>query len=153
MEVEQGEWRLDVSYAASATMIRDRLHVMGFSLDDLKASFEHARKERLAELNQYRSDPDVAMSGEADPEYELIESMSFQQWLDHVGQILASGINRWDLPLNPELASRTLTSTEKYLLDEDRPLFGFDLGDPRYLLLAVVELLAPSRRFARICLR
>jgi hypothetical protein len=86
----------------------------------------------------------VALSGEADPEYELIDSMSFQEWLDHIGRILASGINRWDPLINSELADRTLTATEKYLLDEDRPLFGFDLGDPRYLLRAAVERARPG---------
>jgi len=29
-------------------------------------------------------------------------------------------------------------------LDEDRPLFGFDLGDPRYLLRAAVERVSPE---------
>lgn len=139
-----GEGRLQVEYATTATAVRERLHVMGFSLNDLKESYERARQKRLSELKSYGRDPDVALSGELDAELELLQAMSFKEWLWNVGQIVASGIQTWDLDLRPELARHSLTAEQKYLLTHEESLFGFDLGDPRYLLRAALESARPE---------
>jgi hypothetical protein len=131
-------------YAAPASVIRDRLNIMGFTLQDAKRTFEESMPGQEDEQASIAEIPigtrqDTSTSGR-------LESYTFEEWLSAVRRIQREGIGYREaeaLPVTaPNLLIREILGVRDdsafFAADEDSNC-GFPLADLRVLLRAILE--------------
>lgn len=125
-------------YSNTVQNIKQRLDVMGFSLQKMKADFSTGVTRKIKELEQ-RIEEDGGDEDNPDlvNEKSLIGKSSFDDWMNAFHYILINRlqITYWEKP--PE----TYPPLIKFMLhgDDDEPLYNFPCSDLRYLLRAFLE--------------
>jgi hypothetical protein len=118
-------------YECLAAHARDRLEVMGFTLRRTNAAYDRARRRRMRELRQFKTDLRA--------EIRLLARFDLAAWMQCFARMKRDGITPpyggLELKLDP--VSGVLVETPEW--DETVGDFGFPSIDPRYFLRAVVE--------------
>jgi len=140
--------RTQLVYRATASVIRDRLELLGFTEDRVRALFENARAEEIERLNEYELQPlwrEEPQSLRLAEEREIWRELTYERWLDHFARILRE---------KPEpLAMHTeewkgATPIGRHMLQRHRDLrFGFPGYDERVFLRAVCSIVEPDELF------
>lgn len=125
-----------VEYTASVREVRDRLHVMGFTLSRLEADFESEKAEHLNYLKELKEDSDLW-----DEEIALLERSTFKDFLGAFKEIVSSGIH----PIYFSEKASDASQLAVYLL-KDREGFhwGFPCRDIRSFFRAILEVVPES---------
>ncbi len=122
-------------YSAAASVIRDRLDVMGFSLSASREEFGRSAAERRAEIAE--SEWDIPAE---ERENDVLSYLSFDGWLVAFATLRTNDIQSWNrgpqhaavLAADPDLFS--------YMLADDAAhLYGFPTADFRFFLRAALE--------------
>lgn len=154
----------EVAYAASGTIIRDRLEVMGFTLLATRAVFEEGIRRQLLDAQETlrsRAAESIAEGGNEKmrkvyermaesyaEEVSMLQRLSFDAWLETFRSVNRKGLNRWDLTLKEgEPAVRDLQPVERFMLSADEFPFRFPPCDVRFLIRAVVEACGDNSNF------
>lgn len=154
----------EVGYAASGTIIRDRLEVMGFTLSATRAVFEEGVRCQLLDAQESlrsRAADSIAEGGNEEmrvlyermaegyaQEIGMLQILSFDAWLETFQSVKRKGLNRWDLTLKEgEPAVRDLPPLERFILSADEFPFRFPPCDVRFLIRAVVEACSANSNF------
>lgn len=154
----------EVGYAASGTIIRDRLEVMGFTLRATRAVFEAGIRRQVLDVEEsLGSCANKSVAGGSDKEmcmvYErmaesyaeeisMLQLLSFDAWLETFRSVNRKGLNRWDLTLKEgETAVRDLLPLERFILSADEFPFRFPPCDVRFLIRAIVEACGVNSNF------
>lgn len=132
---EADETEIATVYICSTDKVIARLDVMGFTINRIRRDFEAGRQSELAMYQEWAE-------GEPDPQWfadkvNLIESLSFDEYLGGLRQVLSEGLRPkpFDDNERPGLSPAT-----RYILDDnDDYLFGFFAPDIRCLIRAVCE--------------
>ena len=125
-----------VEYTASVREVRDRLHVLGFTLSRLEADFESEKAEHLNFLKELKEDSDLW-----DEEIALLERSTFKDFLGAFKEIVSSGIH----PIYFSEKASDASQLAVYLL-KDREGFhwGFPCRDIRSFFRAILEVVPES---------
>lgn len=137
---DEDDQQVDVGYAAPGWKVRDRLEVMGFTLEATRREFEAGIADRIEELRAWsEDDPAIEVLWKSD--LDNLESLSFEIWLRTFASLVARRLYSWRLTAwsgNPEPAQ--VSPLEKFMLEDHHGLIiGFPPNDIRYLIRAAIE--------------
>lgn len=135
-----------IQYINTASNIRDRLNVMGFTLGKTKQKFEESKIESLSQLREWLENKtfndSAKMNESLSQEIEILENSSFDDFIKAVKEIFEHNygfdVKKGDFPkdINPIIL---------YLLDHGYGLDRFPHGyDQRTLLRALLEATSPN---------
>lgn len=141
-EANSGEMQypeaFEYMYVARVSVVRDRLEVVGVTLEAAAEHFEEARHEELATLEDFQS-----RFGETfhPPALEVVRDLSFDGWLGALREVFERGLHRqeWseeELDRYPPLL--------RYMLGKRTERLGFPSYDSRFFLRAVLEVCDPD---------
>lgn len=143
-EVLEAEAPQTLEYVASATAIRERLEIIGFTIETAKRAFEIGRRQAIEEQWQRLAwARDWAKDGESGQKHltaveervSVLETISPESWMHSLLEIRAKDLKRRD----DRRADPELSAMVRYMLESPR-WFGFpELVDPRHALRLVVE--------------
>lgn len=145
-----------VGYSALGGVVQDRLEAMGFTLSATRAVFEAGIRLQIQEAEDRAASCSGRSEGrsadsETDKIYEhmaksyaeethILQSLSFEVWLENFRLLRQKDLNSWDLTLKEGDASvRDLPPLERFMLSADEFPFRFPPCDIRFLIRAVVE--------------
>jgi len=137
---DEDDQQVDVGYAAPGWKVRDRLEVMGFTLEATRREFEAGIADRIEELRAW-SEGDPATEALWKNDLDILEVLSFESWLRTFASLVVRRLYSWNLTAwseNPEPAQ--VTPLERYMLEDHHELvIGFPVADIRYLIRAAIE--------------
>lgn len=132
---EAGEVETATVYVCSTDAVIARLEVMGFTINRARRDFESGRQGELAMYQEWATDePDTPWFAD---KVKLIESLSFDEYLGALRQVLLEGLR--PKPFDDD-EKPGLSAAVRYTLDDnDDYLFGFFASDIRCLIRAACE--------------
>jgi hypothetical protein len=141
-EVDEEDEQISVGYRASGKIVRDRLDVMGFTLDATRSVFERGILARLERLTEWAADDEHNLWSH---DIEMLKQISFDRWLSTFADIKARGATHWST--SSELLRYTkltepiqIDEMGRFLIGRDGEYpFQFPSVDIRFFLRAVVE--------------
>lgn len=145
-EHEEEEDEKAIQYINSAGNIRDRLNVMGFTLEKVKQRFEESKAESLNQLNEYIEDKTFndspRMNDSLALQKEILEKSSFDDFIEAAKEIFE---NNYGFDVKKENLPVDINPIIPYLLDHGYGLerFPYDY-DQRTLLRALLEATSPE---------
>ncbi len=146
-EVEDIDSVTIVEYRSTVSELRDRLDLMGFTLEHSRRTFErgikHAREESHSDLNE--SLPDVLQEHYRE-KAEVERRLTFEDWLAGLSKIIRDGLEA--TPHGYGQSSLLQDYPVSYMLNEqslgDGAHLGFPSYDSRSVLRAMCEVLEPD---------
>ena len=119
-------------YTSRVVEMRERLDLMGFSVDRTARDFERGRQRELGENDEPSSEYARFLSG-----------YSFSKWLSVMGSLIRSGEQQYIESAYPHVGS-----AKEFIcsFDNDNALLGFFNSDPRFVLRGCLEAAAPQAR-------
>ena len=129
-----------VQYCATAGVLRDRLNMMGFTLDFCRREFASGL-ESLIE-GRRKGWPESSFSKKADEtELPILERLTFEAWLSGFSLIMAQAL---EITFSPDEQRADLPFPVSWMLYSMHSFYGFPSGDSRVFLLAALEVTPPS---------
>jgi len=142
---DRDEEIIDVGYAASARIARDRLEVMGFTLEATKKMFADGVAQRIAEMAAWIDDSEFGDLWRKD--FEHLRQMTFERWVDGFRTLKESGVTEFT---DDEERKCDIGAFCRWLIKpEDDQIAQFPAGDFRYFIRAVVETCSPESIFSQ----
>ena len=140
IEAEADEIETVVNYRAPIKHVRDRLNVLGFTLDRVRQDFNNARVAEAQKLREWSEEDDNHLW---DDDISVLESNSLEDYLGAFQTILSSGVHTVHFlerfPESPQLIKYILNGNEEFH-------WGFPCLDIRSFFRAIVEI-APEDSF------
>lgn len=122
-------------YVCSTDSVIARLEVMGFTINRVRRDFESGRQGELAMYQEWATDkPDTPWLAD---KVKLIESLSFDEYLGALRQVLLEGLR--PKPFDDDEKPGLSAAVRHILDDNDDYLFGFFASDIRCLIRAACE--------------
>jgi hypothetical protein len=150
---EDGDERVEVRYSAPVWIVRDRLEVMGFTLDGARAIFTKGVSNRLAEINSLRDDEDryKPLDDLYAEKASVLGTLTLELWMSEMRALKVSGAHSiWENENVPDdlkgycLPASKSTPLLRYLLNPNEDhILSFETPDLRYLLRAALEFADP----------
>lgn len=145
-EDEENEEEKAIQYLNSAGNIRDRLNVMGFTLNDSKERFEESKEESLSQLKEWldtdRFNNSSGMNETITNEIQILENNSFDDFIEAVKEIFE---HNYGYDVKKENLPKGINPIIPYLLEYGNGLDRFPYGyDQRTLLRALLEVTPPD---------
>lgn len=133
----------DHAYVAPAWVIRDRLDLMGFTVDAARAAFTEGIARAVDELREWRSSDSDFSDTER---LELLERLTFEEWLHGLREVKKRGLAPWQRWQRENARGRGSTLLSYILSEADfgEHLLGFPASDVRYLLSAALRICSPE---------
>ncbi|MBZ4413736.1 hypothetical protein K8640_36470 [Myxococcus sp. XM-1-1-1] len=139
-EVDEEDEQIDIGYAAPGWAVKDRLDVMGFTLDATRDVYQRGIKARLERIRNWLTEFPDSVHWLQD--IEFLQQLSFEKWLTEFAELKrrrAYGYNTDPLH-TPAKDHISVSPIGAYLLGgESEYLFRFPSVDPRFFLRAVIE--------------
>lgn len=129
-------------YRASISVVKDRLNVMGFTLDRVEEDFHFIRDAKIDEYISWLEDEDEGEFKESfnthiREQIEILRSISFTEYLKSLSKITSLNKNIYELKRDGVLDDDPIV---KYIAgDDDGYQFGFFCNDVRSLIRAFCE--------------
>jgi hypothetical protein len=134
--VEAGEDEIEtaIEYRALVKHVRQRLNVLGFTLNRIKNEFDQIRTVEVKKLREWAKDDDYHIW---DKDIAVLESNSFEDYLEALKIILNSGVHRISYLTRFPDASQLI----RYILKENEEFpWGFFCNDVRCFFRALLEI-------------
>lgn len=144
-EVDENERA--IQYVSTAKNLKDRLNVIGFTMNKVEEAFENSKEESVERLKEWLADPNFkssqSMTNKLNTELELLKNSSLSDFLEASKEIIENE-NGFT---HDEKTTISKNPVVNYLLEERYGLnkFPYDY-DQRTLLRAVLELAKPEER-------
>lgn len=140
-EEESEDDELAIQYVNTTQNIKDRLEVMGFTIEKSKITFETSKNETLQTLKEWENDKIFNDSDEANEslknEINILENSTFEDFIEAVKVIFEKKLGYWT---KKESLPKDTNPIIFYLLDTDYGLERFPYNnDQRFLLRALIE--------------
>jgi HEPN superfamily Toprim-like protein len=129
-------------YRASIPVVKDRLNVMGFTLDRVEDEFHLIRDARIEEYASWLEDenegwPKDSFNVHIREQIEILRSISFAEYLKSLKKIISHGKTIYEIKRDGVLDSDPIV---KYITGDDEGYeFGFFCNDARSLIRAFCE--------------
>lgn len=146
IEDEAEEVENAIQYINSAKNIRDRLNVMGFTLEKSKENFKESKAESLLQLKEWFNDSSFnsseRMNESLTSQIDVLENSSFDDFLKASKEIID---NKYGYDTKIEELPKDINPIILYLLDHGYGLDRFPHNyDQRTLLRALLEITPPD---------
>jgi HEPN/Toprim N-terminal domain 1 len=140
-ETGKDETETAVLYSCSVTQARDRLSVMGFTLERVRREFESIRRQEIEKYDAWGAESD---DGAWDQEIDFLSQLDFETYSDALRRVIAGGLQ----PLRfGNQADAKHDSVVRYILsDSEEYWLGFLCSDIRPLIRLACELVDPQAR-------
>ncbi|MRT94622.1 HEPN/Toprim-associated domain-containing protein [Ancylomarina sp. 16SWW S1-10-2] len=145
-EDEEDEKEQAVQYINSARNIRDRLNVMGFTLDYTKERFEESKEESLSQFKEWletdRFNDSSEMNATITNEIQILQNNSFDDFIEAVKEIFE---HNYGYDVKKENLPKDINPIIPYLIEYGNGLDRFPYSyDQRTLLRALLEVTPPD---------
>jgi hypothetical protein len=142
-EVDEEDEQIQIGYRARGSIVRDRLDVMGFTLDATRSVFTRGISARLERLKSWAADGSGSSLWKSD--IEILANLTFDGWLSTFADLKNRGATKWST--HPDRLKYTnlvdvvhVDRTGKFMLGNDGAYpFQFPSVDIRFFLRAVIE--------------
>lgn len=130
---EEGEDNVSlvtVKYSNCVGVIKKRLGILGFSLENIKSDFEDFKRGEIGYFSDSLEEETLNSSILSDykKNLSLLRSTEFEDYLEAIKEILTKNFSRYDLPVDPDNPHFPLMV---WILKNSELFLGSNIYDPR----------------------
>jgi hypothetical protein len=133
-------------YRTSASIVRKRLDIMGFSLENVQLAFDVGIKERILEIEAYMesANDNYGYLSDLKRDQDTLISSDFSSWIEAFRDILSRNLQTYNYHKRDTMKDEN--PLIQYILYEDDydQIYRFPCSDIRALIRIMVEVCSPE---------